>query len=112
MGTEPCHCIGRDSDVSVRVSGSWDLTVAPVIGLAMGLVVPWAIFSSHTVWHVSKQVSLACQCHALEGTSVGGMASAVLLSSSFYTALPGFDLIFVSPRYKTASVTKPGIKLG
>lgn len=34
MGTEPCHFVGWDSGVSIRVSGSCDLTVAPVIGLA------------------------------------------------------------------------------
>lgn len=34
MDTDPCHCIGRDSDMSLRVSWNWNLTMALVIGLA------------------------------------------------------------------------------
>ena len=34
LDTDPCHCIGKDSGISLRVSWSWDLTMAPVIGLA------------------------------------------------------------------------------
>lgn len=64
---------------------------------------------------VCFQVSRIPVCCVLVGRSVGSMAvcralSVFLLPHS--AVWIGFDLIFVSPRHKTALDTKPGIELG
>lgn len=43
---------------------------------------------------------------------MGGMVVPRSFSSSSCAVLLGFDLIFMSPRHKTALNTKSGIKLG
>ena len=78
----------------------------------MQLAGPWATSSIHAVWHGGKQVSMAHQCHALEGRSVGGMVVHRFLSFSSCAVLSGFDLILMRSRYKRVLATKAGIKLG
>ena len=57
------------------------------------------------MWHGGEWVSVTYLCCALEGRSVGGMAVykslPLQMSSSSCIALPGFDLVFMSPRDKT-----------
>ncbi|EDL75042.1 rCG24948 [Rattus norvegicus] len=57
------------------------------------------------VWFQSVYDPVCC----VVSRSVGSMVIHGSLSSSSLTVLPGFDLILVSPRHKTASPgTKPG----
>ena len=62
---------------------------------------------------------MACLCSGSRGTVgifpnlyLSHMVEHRFLSSSSHAVLPGFDLIFMSPRHKTALTIKPGIKLG